>query len=232
MPTGDQSETVAPSSDHHGAWVMSINGWTSVSPAATQSELEAANAIAASSWAQLEETASEGAAPSYLVVDGKDFTAPLLRCLDNTGYLPSFPGMNPAEEMREKTQRAAAGVDWASCARDQGFLSISDPASPVADGYRTMPDVGIPDTLSEEQLRQLLESCPEVGAEQLARQRAADVATMTDAEYAELFLRVPSLAIESPCLDPAGSVCTSEQFEHIDALQDIVNNHEADLLGP
>jgi hypothetical protein len=224
VPTGEDSATII-ITESERPWVMSLNGFTSMSPAeATQAELEAANAVAAAAWAQIGDN-QLGVAPSYLVWDGADRTELLLDCLAETGFTPSFPEPDREQESREKIQRAAAGADWARCAREHGFPQINDPAAPVVDGYQTMPDVLIPDTISEEQLRELLTVCPEVSAEQRRLQAEADVGELTDQEYAELFLRVPSLMITSQCLD-VGSQCSNQQLDRLDALQVILAEHE------
>jgi len=234
VPSGDgDSAAMVVLSDTYRSWVMSVDGVMSMSPnSPDQSDVAVANAVAERAWSQVDGTTEGPLVPSYLVIDGVDYTSMFLECLDETGYKQSLPDMTPQDEMREKTQRAAAGSDWAACARDNGFPLIADPTAPLADGYRTMPDVEIPDTIGEDELSKLLESCPEVGAKQLEQQRQSSTSDLSEAEYAKLFFRVPSLVITTQCLEFTVVECTGDQFDHLDALRTILVNHELMLNNP
>ncbi|MDR3360616.1 MAG: hypothetical protein LBO20_08235 [Bifidobacteriaceae bacterium] len=105
-------------------------------------------------------TASDGTVSPFLFIGDDDFTEPWVACLDQTGYLePNVPA-DPGDELKQKQLWARASAEWAGCARDNGFPTTKDPTAPVADNYETTPTAVLPSTIQPDELRTLLEVCP------------------------------------------------------------------------
>jgi hypothetical protein len=88
-----------------------------------------------------------------------DFTDEFVTCLDTTGY--TDPTAAPPEELLTARQQiAAAGAEWAECARGEGWPMIADPAPPTLGTVRDIPVVLLPGTITPDQLRALIAVCP------------------------------------------------------------------------
>ncbi|MDR1806995.1 MAG: hypothetical protein LBR33_03635 [Propionibacteriaceae bacterium] len=96
-----------------------------------------------------------------LLVDGVDQTEAYQKCLDSSGYSETAvyddydysPMMDAYNELAVE-----ASNEWAKCARDNGYPDIKDTAMPTDEDH--YPTVVLPVTITEEQLRALLEVCP------------------------------------------------------------------------
>jgi len=135
---------------------------------------------------------------STLYIGQSDHSAAFAQCLVQTGFSPpSAPQRGPAEELREKQQQVQAGAAWAACAREHGYPGINDPDPPVADDWDTWPEVVLPGTITEAELRALLAACPNFDK---AAHAAADAAALQpDANTAELEWPVdPTISFAAP----------------------------------
>jgi hypothetical protein len=97
---------------------------------------------------------------SFLLWDGQDLTGQLTPCLAESGYTPPVVRADPAEELNDKQLMVESNLKWTTCARQNGFASIEDPAPAVADNWATYPEVIIPGKITADQLRALLAQCP------------------------------------------------------------------------
>ncbi|MDR1824402.1 MAG: hypothetical protein LBR27_03580 [Bifidobacteriaceae bacterium] len=97
---------------------------------------------------------------SQLLYLGKDYGKEYDQCLAESGYTEPEWQTDPTEELKDKQKTADAGAEWAACARENGFPQVQDPAPPVADEWQTSPMVLLPSSITEEQLRALLQVCP------------------------------------------------------------------------
>jgi hypothetical protein len=127
--------------------------------------------------------------PRFLIIGDVDHTDTWVKCLDESGYKEPPVVITRAEELEQKQRQAADGVEWAECARQNGYPSLADPESPVADDFRTTPTVALPSTMTEDALRELLVECPafdldkwEVWEETLERDPTALTDEMTPAQ--------------------------------------------------
>ncbi|MDR1799863.1 MAG: hypothetical protein LBR19_08325 [Bifidobacteriaceae bacterium] len=114
---------------------------------------------------------------TYAVVMGVDYTTELRQCVASSGFTlgPLMPTeVTAEEELAQKQEVAAAGVRWATCARDAGFDGVQDPAPPVADGFESTPTALIPASITEASLRALLAACPPVSEARFLVEEAAD----------------------------------------------------------
>jgi len=102
-----------------------------------------------------------------LIVDGIDYSAAWLQCLDTSGYneqaaLGSAGQMDPVQ-----TELQVRGNNkWTACARENGWPDIKDSVMPTGTDWSGWPMILLPSTITEDQLRQLLDACPNFDAEQ------------------------------------------------------------------
>jgi hypothetical protein len=94
-----------------------------------------------------------------LWVDGSDYSTEFTRCVQASGYIAPRLWTNPAVELKEKTAVIEASIEWARCARANGFPGLADPAPAVADNYATSPMVMLPADTSVVQVEALVAAC-------------------------------------------------------------------------
>lgn len=97
-----------------------------------------------------------------LMIDGVDYTEAYVRCIAESGYDEQAAwgdGVYRADPA-EMERQVKANNDWAACARDHGFPSIKDSTMPTKMDGSEWPAVTLPGTITEDQLRTLLDACP------------------------------------------------------------------------
>jgi hypothetical protein len=93
-----------------------------------------------------------------LAVNGADRSEDYQHCHDVSLYdEAAASGQTTGIDPEQLNDMMAASLDWAACARQSGWPQTADPKPATGD---TPPIVLLPDTMTEEQLRQLLDSCP------------------------------------------------------------------------
>jgi hypothetical protein len=158
---------------------------------------------------------SEAEAKPWLIVGGEDLTETYMRCWEKTSYVrPGHVPADPTEELREKKEIAAAGVEWAECARSNGYPATKDPAPPVADDWASWPTAALPAGITEQQFRELLTVCPSFDweAQEAADKQAAGQPDMTNEEYAALVPARPGIGFDVPCKDGSALQCDEETW--------------------
>ena len=95
-----------------------------------------------------------------LVVDGMDHTDEYVKCLDESGYdeQAAYGSFKMPPEMAAK--QVDANNKWAACAREHGWPDIQDSTMPVKNDGTDYPEIKLPITITEDQLRQLIKDCP------------------------------------------------------------------------
>ena len=84
-----------------------------------------------------------------------------------------------------------ATLAWLKCARDNGYPQLEDPPAPQVDDYSTQTMALLPGDMTEAQLRELLEACPNfneedhLGADELHQEMLATGADMSADEMFE-----------------------------------------------
>ncbi len=107
----------------------------------------------------VDELTAEHSTEPRFYVNGVDYSDLYQKCLASSGYDPAWghddeTAVDPAWVRR----RVEADNRWAACARDQGWPQVADVAAP-ADGSLP-PEVLLPFSITEDQLRQLVADCP------------------------------------------------------------------------
>jgi hypothetical protein len=129
-----------------------------------------------------------------LVIDGVDHTEVFSTCHENSGYvLPAFQ-TDPVEELRQKQAVTDATNDWIACARENAYPDLVD----VSITGSEWPNVQLPASTTVEELRALLEVCPNFDEAEASAVRdslaAGGIGSLSSADMpAE-----PNIAIETP----------------------------------
>ena len=100
--------------------------------------------------------------PEYTLYIGEtDYSDALLQCVEQTGYTSPAEEPIATDDLEWYRAQAKVGAEWARCARENGFPSVSDPEPPTvgnSDAFQAY--VSLPETITLEELRALLEACP------------------------------------------------------------------------
>ncbi|MDR1294813.1 MAG: hypothetical protein LBK59_07635 [Bifidobacteriaceae bacterium] len=148
-----------------------------------------------------------------LVVDGVDHTAQYQQCHESSGYVqPEYP-RDPAEEAKQRQASVDATNEWIACARENGYPDLADVqvSSTEPDQW---PQATLPLSTTADQLRALLEVCPNFDEDQ-AREMMSGEATTQD------WTVQPSIGFEQPSSDDADSD-SDAQFNHLSELVEIL----------
>ena len=107
---------------------------------------------------QAQDDFMNGTGPA-LIIDGIDHTDVYVACRDQSGYdwEEALSNMRPDPEMVAK--QVESNNNWAACAREHGWPDIQDSVMPAVNSQE-YPQVVLPATITEDQLRQLLVACP------------------------------------------------------------------------
>jgi hypothetical protein len=109
---------------------------------------------------ELWDAASKEGRP-LLWIGGVDRTEDYVACVEESGYTAPLNIPDPAVEQAVKQLQVDLNNDWIACARDNGFPGLADVPPPVIDGGVTGdPPAILPDSTSEDLLRDVLEQCP------------------------------------------------------------------------
>jgi hypothetical protein len=136
-----------------------------------------------------------------LLVDDVDYSDEYGYCIASSGYIEAALNQYDTYEL-EKVRQLAATLQWAGCARDEGYRVI-DPEGVRRDNWLSRPTAGLPASIGEFQLRALLLKCP-IGA-------AVDIggATVPDAAAAA----APNIGIDVPGYRGRGETETVDDAE-------------------
>ncbi|MDR1450184.1 MAG: hypothetical protein LBI84_08315 [Propionibacteriaceae bacterium] len=102
-----------------------------------------------------------------LLVDGVDQSEVFAACHESTGYDEDEIWGSSGGKADPSLTRAIvdAANEWAACARENGWPTVKDAVTPVAQDQSESPMALLPPSITEDQLRQLLAVCPSFDAE-------------------------------------------------------------------
>lgn len=160
-----------------------------------------------------------------LVIDGVDHSEVYAQCLAESGYderaAQGKIQMDPAIFERQ----VAANNKWAACARENGWPDVEDSVMPSDDSW---PTIVLPSTITDDQLRQLLASCPDFDPEQREgiQQWMQDNPMATS--YPDDYLPEPSISFDQSSMSGSGMPSDQEiaEMERISRLYDILYEQE------
>jgi hypothetical protein len=172
-----------------------------------------------------------GSAPGdvrWVIVEGVDRTDAWLECSANTGYSRPESLADPTKELQEKAAAAAAGAEWAACARENGYPAARDPDPPVADNWDTYPSAVLPGEITPDQLRTLVAVCPtfDSAARAEADRAQAEDPDLPEDEYWRIAGQNPDIAFELPCPDGASGNCEEATLGRELALYQVLEEEQ------
>jgi hypothetical protein len=140
-----------------------------------------------------------GTSGERLLFRDADYTAAYLACKEKTGYSMAAKAREFAEErLAGALRQAEAGVEWAACARENGYPQVADPETPtLAEVDTAAPAVWLPESMTEAELKSLLAACPVFDR---AAWEAADGLLMRQLEAGVPFDRLDWTGWEEPAL--------------------------------
>jgi hypothetical protein len=173
-------------------------------------------------------------APARLLIDGVDYTEAWTACLTASGYDAAASQAAAATGPTATTTLdlvVAASNRWAECARANGFPETQDAHLPNGPGETPM--AVLPAWITDVQLRQLLEACPNfdpaveaANAELWSNVTEEDLAELGYLGYPNGYQAQPVIGFDYPAFDggdPAGTEPDPAVFRRLADLQDILN---------
>jgi len=158
-----------------------------------------------------------------LVIDGIDHSDAYTTCLAESGFDPW-----PSWETLVSPSPAAIALQvqanntWAACARENGWPNLEDSIMPTDPDDGSWPYIFLPSTMTEDQLRQLLDACPNFDPEkqeQLQDWRQSNPAV----SYPDGYLPDPAISFELPGTGPTTDPSSpSDDYEHRERLNQIL----------
>ena len=109
--------------------------------------------------------AVSGSGPT-LWIDRVDRTSSYVQCLNSSGYSEAAAwGISTQVDPAQLQQQIDANNQWTACARENGWPDIQDSVMPADIQHASNPVVVLPTTMTEDQLRALLDACPNFDAD-------------------------------------------------------------------
>jgi len=144
--------------------------------------------------------ASQHRGEYYLSIDGVDRSDDFATCLKESGYNDNEASGPIVVDPEQIAQAVTVANTWTACARENGWPDIADIAVPDS-----IDDVAvhIPASITEDQLRQLLDACPNFDPDPLG--------LGPNASYGE-GIQVPNVRFDDQ---------TGTEVDHVNKLQDI-----------
>jgi hypothetical protein len=182
-----------------------------------------------------------------LKVDGVDYTADWVRCHDESGYdetLVVQSALQSPTVMEIWRKYADASNEWAACARENGWPEVKDAVINANTGKTEAPMALLPPTISETQLRALLEVCPNFDLEQaeknaeLLQEMAANPSD--DVRLPDGYVMEPLVGFDYPGFDgkdinlvtgEGPDIPANETTDQLYKLQTIVNEASTEFYS-
>ena len=184
----DQLAVVQFSGEHDVMWYSPEGG-----TGATSSKED--NAADQQAMDEFFATASENAVPA-LVVDGVDHSDVFAQCLAESSYNDINAWGEYQQDPAEMQRQVDSNNKWAACARENGWPDIQDSSVPTDNN--TWPVIKLPSTITEDQLRQLVDACPNFDPAQEERLRQWWNDNPTATGYPDDYLPSPTIDFDAP----------------------------------
>jgi hypothetical protein len=133
-----------------------------------------------------------------LILDGVDHSGTYARCLTQSGYDERAARGDMVIDADQMQRQVRANNQWAGCVRDHGWPTVKDSAIPTKMDGTEWPTITLPGTITEDQLRRLLDLCPNFDG---VRQREMDDWWMKNPQatgYPDDFLPMPNIEFDMP----------------------------------
>jgi hypothetical protein len=177
---------------------------------------------------QTEEFFADTTGEPALIVDGVDHSEAYARCLEESGYNEQEAWGTPQIDPRQIELQVKANNQWAACARDNGFPNVADTSMPEQLDGSQWPMVLLPTSITEEQVRTLVEACPNFDPEAAERMNAWWADNPTATGLPDDFLPDPAIGFDFPgwngAYDPSWTPSPDEvtQAERLVQLSEVL----------
>ena len=210
--------------DHEYIWTSTEGGLGYLPPAA--------GIPADMAEAMQEFDAVSGSGPT-LWVDRVDRTSSYVQCLNSSGYSEAAAwGISTQADPAQYQRQVDANNQWTACARENGWPDIKDSVMPTDMEHASNPFVVLPATMTEDQLRALLDACPNFDADKQdmlndwwATHAPAGGSTGGPEDYPDGYLPDPNLTFsENPTsvVIPAEPPTADTEEDHLTRLNMIL----------
>lgn len=106
-----------------------------------------------------------GGAVATLWVDRVDRSETYAQCLDESGYSTRAAWGSGQIDPAPFQKQVDANNKWAACARENGWPNVQDSVMPTDLNNPDWPTILLPESITEDQLRALLDACPNLNPE-------------------------------------------------------------------
>jgi hypothetical protein len=152
-----------------------------------------------------------------LRVEGVDHTDVWVQCYESSGYdemkiVEALLASPVVGELFSLTVEASN--EWAKCARENGWPGVKDAVMSAKAGSSEVPMALLPTSITEDQLRALLETCPIFDPDRAAKNAALLLEMSTSAGEKSLpegYVAEPSIGFDYPGFDGKGIDVASGQ---------------------
>jgi len=133
-----------------------------------------------------------------LLVGGVDRSDTYAQCLKESGY-DERAAYGPMQADPAQMEKQVAGNNkWAACARENGWPDVKDSAVSVDNS--SWPTILLPSTITDDQLRQLLEVCPNFDPAQQEKMQQWWQDNPMATSYPDDYLPDPSISFDIPSM--------------------------------
>ena len=167
-----------------------------------------------------------GEGEAKLMIDGVDRSSEYGQCLTESGYDEVAAWGDTTRDPAQTERQVTANNKWAECARENGWPDIQDSTLlNVVD----WPTIVLPITITDDQLRLLLDACPNFDPDQQAKLEQWWQDNPTATSYPDDYLPDPSISFDIPWMaggqGPDWTPSPQEQadIDRMNHLNDILN---------
>ena len=129
-----------------------------------------------------------------LMIDGVDYSDEYAQCLAQSGYNEQTAQGSVMQNPVLVQQQLAANNKWAQCARENGWPEVKD--SIVSEDDVMLPVVYLPSGITDDQLRQLIDACPNFDPDQQEKLKQWYQDNPTPTGYPDYFITEPNFSVE------------------------------------
>jgi hypothetical protein len=129
-----------------------------------------------------------------LMIDGVDYSEEYAKCLAQSGYDEQRAQGSVIQNPVLVQQQLAANNKWAQCARENGWPDVKDSVVPEDD--MMMPVVYLPSGITDDQLRQLIDACPNFDPDQQEKMQQWYQDNPTPTGYPDDYISEPNFSVE------------------------------------
>jgi hypothetical protein len=231
----DNEPTIISFTDDVSAIYVIPGGYPGYSTGATQDDIDRL----------LELTQGVDDPEAFLEVDGQDYTEVWQTCHESSGYdeMDVLQSTLASPQVLEIFQNYVDSSNrWSACARENGWTDVKDAVMPAKTDMTEMPMALLPASITEPQLRALLEVCPNFDPEQAEKnvELLREMIGSSERALPEGYVTEPVIGFDYPGFDGKGvnlltgdtpDIPDNETTQRLYALSAILSEAASDFYG-